>query len=91
MLYINTQGRLMSMLDPPLAALSLVAEGSSQCVYPAQAYNVTMPNLCGNIYIDEGEHCDTGAVSNSGCNSTCGIEQVSCSLVAERFPKAGQQ
>ena len=36
-----------------------------------QAYNVTAVSLCGNLYLDPGEQCDTGSVTSLGCDATC--------------------
>ena len=74
MLYVSSDGILKSMLDTALSATSVISLGSSQCVYPTQSYNVTTANLCGNLYLDDGEHCDTGGSVVVGCDSACQIE-----------------
>ena len=63
MLYVDSTNKLKSGLDLPTSLGSLTAAGSGLCVMPAQAYNVTSANLCGNLYLDAGEQCDTGGVT----------------------------
>ena len=74
MLYVDSTNKLKSGLDLPTSLGSLTAAGSGLCVMPAQAYNVTSANLCGNLYLDAGEQCDTGGVTGTGCNATCQFE-----------------
>jgi Tyrosine-protein kinase ephrin type A/B receptor-like len=64
--YVNSTGKVQCMLEASLASNSLDVSGA-QCVYPSHAVNATLESLCGNLYLDAGEQCDTGNVAGTGC------------------------
>ena len=66
LVYADTDGNLHCMLENSLASESMDATGAT-CVYPSHAVNATLESLCGNMYLDVGEQCDTGNIAGTGC------------------------
>ena len=86
MVYVNTQGAVKCFLESNLASQSINEAGDS-CVYPSHAANATLQSLCGNMYLDDGEECDTGNILGTGCfPETCKINTTgwACAGNAER-------
>ena len=73
--YLKSDNQIYSLLAADVAASSQTAASGGQCVFPAQAYNVTTVSACGNLYLDTNEFCDTGDQTNLGCDmTTCHLQ-----------------
>ena len=71
LIYLKSDNGLSSLLTTDLAQTS-VSTSTGSCVFPTQASGVAAVNLCGNLFIDGDEQCDTGDKTDLGCNmATC--------------------
>ena len=88
--YLKSDNQLSSLLSADVAASSQTAASGGECVFPAQAYDVTTVSPCGNLYLDttngNNEFCDTGDRTNLGCDmTTCTLQPTfACLGGAER-------
>ena len=80
LIFLDKDGKLKSLLDDDLAATSLDSAGV--CVHPIQSSAATLLPLCGNMYLDDSEECDTGLIDGFGCNN-CTIDRKVAACVGD--------